>query len=479
MKKNRLIVSIFVTLTVMMSSAQSQKPMSLEEFILNIRAKNTLFRVYPESKEASLLKQKSGDISLAPVLFLSAGYLSDKKQPNQLSANESLGKKYSLGLSQKLATGTQIKISTDLMEVENNGIQSPIFSSYAKYATGSLGVSLSQSLLKDSWGRLTSIRREREVIQKDLELVSLTLQEKQQVFEAELLFWDSLYLDLEVIQREASLQRATKIENWIQKRYADGIADRADLMNAKALKASRELQLISSLDEKKSNNQKVRDFLELKENDISPSFVGDINKSRSLIHYLPGIKNISRMDIQVSLLETALRKSLVNEISENQKSDLQLSASYNTNAYDTTKAAFSLGGDLTKTQTPTTQLALTWTYLWGTDAKNALTLQSEKELLVSELKLKRKQIESKTLWDELNRRFNELTNKINALAKVTEYQRERAKAEQDKLAKGRSITSQVITSEQEASESELSLIKLKAEQRKLETQGLLFTEIKE
>lgn len=56
------------------------------------------FRVYPESKEASLLKQKSGDISLAPVLFLSAGYLSDKKQPNQLSANESLGKKYSLGL---------------------------------------------------------------------------------------------------------------------------------------------------------------------------------------------------------------------------------------------------------------------------------------------------------------------------------------------------------------------------------------------
>jgi hypothetical protein len=49
--------------------------------------------------------------------------------------------------------------------------------------------------------------------------VSLTLQEKQQVFEAELLFWDSLYLDLEVIQREASLQRATKIENWIQSSY--------------------------------------------------------------------------------------------------------------------------------------------------------------------------------------------------------------------------------------------------------------------
>lgn len=86
---------------------------------------------------------------------------------------------------------------------------------------------------------------------------------------------------------------------------------------------------------------------------------------------------------------------------------------------------------------------------------------------------------SLSVWEELNRRYKEFSNKIEALSKVAEFQRERAKAEQDKLAKGRSITSQVITSEQESSESELTLIKLKAEQRKLESQGLLFTEIKD
>lgn len=476
MKKQNLFMAFVFSIS---SLAQGQSTMSLEDFTQAIRKKNTNFQVFGESKESSELKQKAGDVSLVPVLFLSAGYLSDKKQPNQLSANESLAQKYSLGLSQKFSSGTSLKVSTDLMDVQNNGIQSALFSSYAKYSTGSLGVSVSQSLLKDGFGELTTYRRERENIQKNMEVYSLSLQEKQQLLEAELAFWDALYLDLEVKQREASLQRATKIENWIQKRYSDGIADKADMMNAKALKATRELQLISSLDEQKVVFKKIRDLLELGQNEPTPVFKGDISKSRSLSYYLPNVKNVARMDVQLSVLEAALRKTVAKEISGNQKSDLQLSASYNTNAYDSSKSSFSLASDLTKTETPTTQVALTWTYLWDTEEKRALALQGEKELKISELKLKRKQIESQSMWEELNRRYNELTQKIDAMSKVTEFQRERAKAEADKLSKGRSITSQVITSEQEASDSELSLIKMKAEQRKLESQGLLFTEVKE
>lgn len=476
MKKQQLLLATFLTFS---SLSQGQQVMGLEEFTQKIQSRNTNFETFKYSREASELKQKSGDLSLVPVLFLSAGYLSDKKQPNQLSANESLAQKYSLGVSQKFSSGTSLKISSDLMEVENKGIQSPIFSSYSKYTTGSLGVSLSQSLLKDGFGELTTYRRERENLQKNLEVYSVSLQERQQLLEAELVFWDALYLDLEVKQREASLQRAIKIENWIQKRYSDGIADKADMMNARALKATRELQLISSLDEQKVIQKKIRDLLEMDAKEVTPVFKGDLNKSRGLSFYLPNVKNITRMDVQLSLLETALRKTVTKEVAGNQKSDLQLSASYNTNAYDTSKSAFALTSDLTKTDTPTTQVALTWTYLWDTEEKRALTLQSEKELKVSELKLKRKQIESQSVWEELNRRYNELSQKIEAMSKVTEFQRERAKAEADKLSKGRSITSQVITSEQEASDSELSLIKMKAEQRKLESQGLLFTEIKE
>ncbi|MCB0370385.1 MAG: hypothetical protein KDD45_13420, partial [Bdellovibrionales bacterium] len=234
----------------------------------------------------------------------------------------------------------------------------------------------------------------------------------------------------------------------------------------------------TSLDEQKANERKIRDFLELKLEEKTPEFVGDLDKQRSMNYYIPESKSIDHLSVVTSILESDLKKVVANIIRENQKSDLLLSLAYNTNAYDMNKSAADLSGDLTKTETPTTQVGLTWTYIWGTDAKRAITLQAEKEEQLAQLKLQRAKIESESLWEELNRRYNELSNKILAMTKVTKFQRERAEAEQDKLSKGRSITSQVITSEQEASDTELNLIKLKSEQRKLECQGLLFTEVK-
>ena len=50
----------------------------------------------------------------------------------------------------------------------------------------------------------------------------------------------------------------------------------------------------------------------------------------------------------------------------------------------------------------------------------------------------------------------------------------RALVEKDKLSKGRTITSEAITAEQDAAETALTLMKLRTEQRKLESQAKLF-----
>ncbi|MCK6597744.1 MAG: hypothetical protein L6Q37_05220, partial [Bdellovibrionaceae bacterium] len=157
MKTKNIFFAYVMTLTSIRVYAQNGE-WTLEQFRNEIRSKNTLFKTYDKSREISELKLKTGDLVLTPIFFMSAGYLSDKKQPNQLTANESSAQKYSLGFSKKFSSGTNIKISGDLSEAKNNGIQSPLFSSYEKYSVGSLGLSLSQSLLKDSFGELTSVR---------------------------------------------------------------------------------------------------------------------------------------------------------------------------------------------------------------------------------------------------------------------------------------------------------------------------------
>lgn len=458
----------------------AQSKLELKEFLNSVKNKNSNIESLKYSIEAAEYKKESGDLGLAPVLFLSGGYLSDKKQPNQLYANETEAKKYTLGLSKKFSSGTLVKITSDLSEIKNKGLQNPLFAPFAEYSSGSLGISLTQSLLKDSFGFGTELRHQRENQQLALELSALTLQERQTLLDAEALFWDNLYLDQEVKQRESSLARATKIENWIQKRFQDGIADRADMMNAKALKALREMQLISSVDELRSAQKKLRDVLELKKDEQSPILQGDLSLNRGIAVYVSKDRPVKRIDVKVAELESDLKMTLSKEIEDSQKSDLVLTAGYNTNAYaNPGSGAFALTSELSKTDTPTAQVGLVWTYMLDTDSKKSLSLQAEKEALAAKLKAQKKRIDGLSSWEELSRRHLELTKKIEAMNKVAEFQKERARAEQDKLSKGRSITSQVISSEQDASDSELTLVKLKAEQRKLESQSLLFEEVKE
>jgi hypothetical protein len=97
----------------------------------------------------------------------------------------------------------------------------------------------------------------------------------------------------------------------------------------------------------------------------------------------------------------------------------------------------------------------------------------------SKLKAERKLLEGKTAWAELVRRHEEMSRKVKLAVKLSQIQTEKVKTESDKLSKGRTITSQVITAEQDASEAELNAIKLKVEQRKMESQARLFVQSEE
>ena len=68
---------------------------------------------------------------------------------------------------------------------------------------------------------------------------------------------------------------------------------------------------------------------------------------------------------------------------------------------------------------------------------------------------------------------------VKTLEKIANYQRERAKAEQDKFSKGRTITASVVTAETDSAEAEVRFLKAKSGLRKLEASTLLFTTVQE
>ena len=468
---------------VILFSTKACWALNLDGFLDQVKNRHRGLKSYEISKEAAMDRMDAGDISLVPVLTLKGSWLEDKKQPNFLGASSSQSTLYTLGLSKKLSTGTQINLSAQALGSENKDLQNPALTSFQKYAQGSLGVAVSQSLWKDFFGASTRLRREREATQQLTEMNSYDLQQKQLLIDAETTYWDFIYLREELLQRKSSLDRAQKIESWVRRRANDGIADRADSLNAQALVATRKLQLLITQDEVMAIEKSMKSLLEISDSEMLPELLGQIDTKRDIKgKFKSSLKNnfrVVRLDAYLSQLEAKNQKTISQQVEDSYKSDLTLMGSYNTNSFEPTGSTFDATKNWDKKEFPTTTVSLTWTYIFDTSTKSAARTSVRKDALAAQLRSERKSLESDMAWQELLRRNSELDKKIEAVRNISLLQKERTKAEQLKFSKGRSITANVINSEQDAAEAELNLIKLLAEQRKLESQSQLFVSMEE
>lgn len=502
-----LLVLGFITFSSVLGQA---KDLSLQEYLRQVKEKNKNFQSVQALKNGVSDKYLSNDLGLSPIMTVKGSMIDDKALVSSsptYTVTRTQGQEYSLGLAKKFSTGTSASIDAKVLDA-NIDATTPSAISFRR-SVGNLGVGFSQSLWKDGFGKSTDLRWQRESFLKDLELRNLDLQERQLLIEAESAFWDLVYHHEETEIRKASLARAKRIEDWVNKRVATGIGDKADALNAKGLVASRELQLLNAQDELTAAKKRVADFMELESVNDLPILAADLKQSRKLDllvnQYLDDSENntsekeinskqlkngnssnetveknkgkILRIDAYFAKLEAKAKKIITKEVEENLKPDLSLEGSYKTNAYEDT--ATNAANRITDSNHPTMAVGLKLTWLLDSDVKNGTKNAARQEALASDLKSYRKNLESDTAWSEIQRRHSELSQKIISAQLMSQVQTEKSNAERDKLSKGRTVTSQVITAEQDADEAQSVLTKLRAEQRKLESNSRLFIRTQE
>ena len=254
MKKQKLV---FLTAFAMSLNASA---MGLDEYLQAVQKKNKTFQSLQASEEAADGRFAKADLELSPIFNMSGSLLDDKSigaQGTTVTSHTQV-RQYGLGFAKKFSTGTQASVdgSVQALNVLGSAGGSPFA---AEMHTGTLGVSLSQSLWKDFMGKSTKLRWEREQSQRLQEKASYDLQAKQALISAEAAFWDLLYLQQELELRKESLDRANKIEAWVKRRYENGIGDKADVLNSEGLRAGRELQLLTTQDDLKAAEKAFND----------------------------------------------------------------------------------------------------------------------------------------------------------------------------------------------------------------------------
>lgn len=467
--------AVAVVFFVIFNSSANAATLSLQEYLQVVEKNHKTVQVLREAKEAVELGRDAGDIELVPVLTADAGYINDKSPLGQFAAfgaTETKTSSYSLGLAKKFATGTGVSVTASTFEVENSSLPAQV-SKFQKFGAGSLGIGLSQSLWKDFFGQATRLRRDRQEAATESAAGTFDLQRKQLLVGAEATYWNYIYAVESLKIGRASLERAKRIAAWTQRRVNDGISDRADLLQVQALVAARQLQLISADDELAAARRSLRDFMELSDDQSLPELSGDISQARPLNALFKGQNGkVVALDAYLSGLDAKAKLLESRETEDKLRPDLILSGAYNTNAFEA-----SMGEATQKwadTDRPTSKVGLKFIYPFDLGPKNAAREAARKSALVAQLQSERKMIEGESAWLELNRRYSEMSKRVEAAAEISRLQMAAAKAQADLFNKGRAVTANVITAEEDAGNAELSLTKLKSEQRKMEAQGRMF-----
>ncbi|MGE0632779.1 MAG: TolC family protein [Pseudobdellovibrionaceae bacterium] len=449
--------------------AESAFALTIEEYKKQVSSTHTGYQAAQAQLEAATARKEKGDLVLSPQLTLEASQLSDQKPNQQNGAEQTDLTTYSATLAKPFSTGTKAAVSavTIGQDLDLAG------GAKRESGTGTLGVSISQSLWKDGFGAATRLREKRESKTERLEKAQAYLTLGQAQIDSESAFWDYYLAQEDNKIRKNSLERSEKLLSWMKKRVNQGLAEYNDLLQVQALNASRELQMMQSNDQLEAAQNKFASYLA-----IAPGKVPDLEyKDRPLrIDDYPATLDsngkLLRIDSFLQAMDASIKATVADEVRENLKPDLTLSGSYATNSLENSQSQ--AGAKITDQDNPTTKVALTFSMPLDfgamSEAKRAAQLDADS----SRYKAVRSLADAQLSWEQLDREFKELTKKIEIAKRINEIQREKSNNERVRLERGRTTTFQVVNFEQEADEANLNYLLLKVNREKMALQARLF-----
>ncbi|MBS1983185.1 MAG: TolC family protein [Bdellovibrionales bacterium] len=450
-------------------SALPSRALTLSEYLDKVRQKNGLFESTTLSKQAAEARREQGDLVLSPYLTAQTAYFDDQSEPSLpgFQGNRTTARSFSLGVAKKLATGTGVSLNYEVKKSETFGLPAKVTEPW----TSGLTFGFSQSLWRDAFGAGTRARRERESSTAVLEKLGQETQARQLLVTAEAAYWDAIYQKEEVKVRQESLQRSERLVDWTRRRLGNGIGDSSDLLQAQALTSTRRIQLLTAQDESLAATRKLADYVQVDNPAELESAHDDYTLVRDLKSFA-GSDQPARIDAVMQSYEARVKKGAADEVHDALRPDLQLAGSVTANSREA-GASDALSNSF-ETGKPTASVGLKFVMDLDRPAVDKVRAGLRADARGAELKAAQAQYESESAWKELTRRHQVLSERIRIMEDLVRTNQSKVKRENERLNIGRTTTFQVISFEQDQADAQVLLLKLKTEQRKLESQAKLF-----
>lgn len=461
----------FTILFLLIGSSSNAQILTLEQYLNEVKTKHDGLRAALALGEGARLRADEGALLTFPTIFANVQIADDKKPTANpaFSGNETAFQGYSFGVSEQTNFGLSAKLSYTVNYTRVTGAN-PAFLPIPSFYEAKPLLELSQSLLKNGFGRETRATRNLLLASARAATHSENYKAKALFAEAEMTYWGLVIAREMVKVQSESLESARKIRDWNAKRTKLELADRSDFLQAEAGYKARALEHQIAVDESSNLERQFNQLRGSEDAKVAEELQSIDRKGLETVE-MPEKKGI-REDVLAAL---ALRNVAVANGELGKEKNLPSLDLLGTVALNGRSDQFgNATADSLKTQFPTVGLGLKFSTSldFGTLGDNREGYL--REIQGAELQYRRKQFEEAQDWKTLTVRLAEAKHRLQLANAIESAQSAKIKNERQRLRRGRSVTYQVLLFEQDFANAQSLRLRTEGEILRIVTQMKLF-----
>lgn len=459
--------------TVLFSLPSFSKPLSVDDYLAQVKKGNEGIQALMESSKAILSRQSEAHLLVRPNFFTNISFYNDAKPTAApfFMGTRTLVDTYNFGFAQQTPFGLAGKLYYQWTYTRIEGTQPGVLALPNFYEAKPV-LELSQSLWKNGFGAET--RSNIQIVESGTKAQGFadTFKLKAALAEAEGTFW-RLAISRQVVKvQKESLDRAERLKDWNRKRVRNGLGDRSDELQAEANLQVRTLEYQTALNEVRSAGLAFNSLRGIQKETVEEE-LPVINRSTTE-SLKPKEKTGMRLDVKAAQELAKVAEANAQLGKERNSPTLDLFGTLATNGRtDQLNTSIS---DSFKTKFPTFTVGVKFQTALdvGQVIEDQRAYSAEKK--AAELTFRRKAFEEERDYQDLRKKFEETKERLRLCFGIEEVQEKKLAREKERLKLGRSVTYQVVMFEQDFASAELLRLKTQGELLGLVTQLNLFGE---
>ena len=437
--------------------AQNTTNLSLDQYLNQVRDKNLNIEQANQSDQSfELLKKKAKLVSAIKLYgFSEAGFAEQNRALQFLRYKSVQTQNNRLGFSQESEFGINSNIYYSLNNTRYIGL-APGFTTSALATKNTQAIPVfefSIPLWQNFLGKVTTAKKNASFYENESKQLSAKALSLAELVNAEKKFWHLVFAQKNLEIQNRALNSASKILDYLSKKEKMNLAEKSDVLQAKAIVESKKLAVKQAENFLKISARNFNQSRNLSSDEVKEKLTNfDLVKLQNLS--LSSVRNSDRLDVKSSQAQLQASLALAKIEEENNKPSLNLYTSYavnqvEPNRIDAVSATFDRSA-------PNGKIGLEFSMPLNigvsADIRKGARLQASSHKTSYQEKLLQQEVD----WKNLIQNFKDWQDNLKLSMQIESTQKSKLENERNLLSRGRTSTYQILVFEQEYSNAELN-----------------------